>query len=349
MKTGYLLAFSIASSLSLQAIPTDNELRKMVLDNGIEAFPKSQKELAALAEKSAPESKNNKSTPAKIELGKKLYFDPRLSASNLISCNTCHNLALGGVDLVPVAIGHKWAANHEHLNSPTVYNSVFNEVQFYDGRAAHLSEQAQGPMENQIEMASSRAEVERRINSIPAYVAEFKKSYGADTKVSFELIADTIGVFERTLVTPSPFDDYMNGSNSALDSKQKEGLVLFIETGCATCHGGVNLGGSMQPFNIAREYKYTSLGGFKGDKDGRVKTPTLRNIAQTPPYFHNGAIWKLTDAVKEMASVQLGIELDDVQADKITAFLHSLTGRKPKIEYPQLPDSTDETPTPTFD
>ncbi|MGI0407140.1 cytochrome-c peroxidase [Helicobacter himalayensis] len=355
MKKRYLLAGVLAFSLAPFSIvlgenlPDDAALRKMVLDNGIKPFPKTAQELSALAEKSAPESKTNKSTPAKVELGKKLYFDPRLSRSNLISCNTCHNLGLGGVDLVPAAIGHKWQPNPEHLNSPSVYNSVFNEVQFWNGRATHLSEQAQGPMENPVEMAYAKKEIEKRINSIPAYVDEFKKAYGANTKISFELIAETIGVFERTLVTPSPFDDYMNGNNNALNKQQKEGLVLFIDKGCATCHSGINLGGSMQPFNVVKEYKFTSLGGFKGNEDGMVKTPTLRNIAQTAPYFHNGAIWKLTDAIKEMGNVQLGTDIDDTQAQSIATFLRSLTGRKPTIEYPQLPDSTDNTSIPTFD
>ena len=249
---------------------------------------------------------------------------------------------------MPAAIGHKWQPNGHHLNSPTVYNSVFNEIQFWDGRAAHLAEQAQGPIENPVEMAAPKELIVERINSIPGYVEAFKKAYGADTKITFELIASTIGVYERTLITPAPFDDFLNGDDKALSKEQKEGLAIFLDKGCATCHSGINLGGSMQPFAVVKDYRFASLGGFKGNKDGLVKAPTLRNVAQTAPYFHNGAFWNLTDAIKEMGSIQLGIEIDDTEASKIARFLDSLTGRKPKVEYPMLPDSTTKTPKPEF-
>ncbi|MCI6312498.1 MAG: cytochrome-c peroxidase [Helicobacter sp.] len=343
------LSLGLASIvIALAATPDDATLRKMATDNGIQAIPKSQAQIQALIEKTAPDAKSNKSTKEKIELGKMLYFDPRLSKSNLISCNTCHNLGLGGADLVPAAIGHKWQPNGQHLNSPTVYNSVFNEIQFWDGRAAHLAEQAQGPIQNPVEMAASKELIVERITSIPEYVDAFKKAYGANTKITFELIASTIGVYERTLITPSPFDDFLNGDNNALNKEQKEGLAIFLDKGCATCHTGVNLGGSMQPFAVVKDYQFSSLGGFKGNKDGLVKAPTLRNVAQTAPYFHNGAFWNLTDAIKEMGSIQLGIDIDDTETKKIASFLQSLTGRKPKVEYPMLPDSTAKTPKPEF-
>ena len=342
-----LLALS-AISIALAATPDNAALRQMAKDNGLQALPKTQAQIQALVDKLAPDAKSNKTTPAKVELGKMLYFDPRLSKSNLISCNTCHNLGLGGADLVPAAIGHKWQPNGHHLNSPTVYNSVFNEIQFWDGRAAHLAEQAQGPIENPVEMAAPKELIVERINSIPGYVEAFKKAYGADTKITFELIASTIGVYERTLITPAPFDDFLNGDDKALSKEQKGGLAIFLDKGCATCHSGINLGGSMQPFAVVKDYRFASLGGFKGNKDGLVKAPTLRNVAQTAPYFHNGAFWNLTDAIKEMGSIQLGIEIDDTEASKIARFLDSLTGRKPKVEYPMLPDSTTKTPKPEF-
>ena len=153
----------------------------------------------------------NMITPQRVELGKKLYFEPRLSKSGIISCNTCHNLGLGGADGVAAAVGHKWIANPHHLNSPTVYNAVFYDKQFWDGRSHDLEDQAQGPMQAAPEMASPQELVIQRINSIPEYVEEFKEAYGKDVKIDFETITATIGIFERTLVTPAPYDDFMNG------------------------------------------------------------------------------------------------------------------------------------------
>ena len=166
----------------------------------------------------------NPITKAKAELGKKLYFDPRLSKSGLISCNTCHNLSEGGDDGVSAAIGHKWTANPHHLNSPTVYNAVFFSAQFWDGRDPSLEKQAQGPIQAHPEMAATKDHVVKTITSMPEYVAEFKKAYGKDVKITFEKITDTIGLYERTLVTPSRFDDFLNGDKKALSKAEKEGL-----------------------------------------------------------------------------------------------------------------------------
>ncbi len=287
----------------------------------------------------------NPVTDAKVALGKKLYFDPRLSKSGLISCNTCHNLATGGVDGVPAAIGHHWTANPHHLNSPTVYNAVFMSKQFWDGRSPDLEDQAQGPMQAAPEMAITKEMAVERISSMPAYVKEFKSVYG-DDKVTFKKIADTIGAFERTLVTPAPFDKFLQGDATALTDAQKEGLKVFIDKGCASCHTGVGIGGGMQPFPVAKPYKYANIGDFKGDKNGMVKAPTLRNITETAPYFHNGAVWSLAEAIKIMGETQLGTELTDKEVASIKTFLTSLTGEKPKIVYPQLPAVTDKTPKP---
>ena len=308
---------------------------------GMKAIPSSQLELLKLIE-----DPKSPITDAKVTLGKRLFFEPRLSKSGLISCNTCHNLGMGGADGVSAAIGHKWTANPAHLNSPTVYNAVFNDSQFWDGRDAHLEAQAQGPMQAGPEMAAPKSLVEARVNTMPAYVAEFKKAYGDNVKIDFELVTATIGLFERTLVTPSRFDDFMEGDVNALNKAEKTGLKVFIDKGCASCHNGVGIGGSMQPFQIAKKYKFASLGGFQGDKNGMVKTPTLRNIQETAPYFHNGAIWSLSDAVKEMGSTQLGIKINDKEAGQIVTFLNSLTGDKGDISYPQLPVITNKTPKP---
>ena len=181
-----------------------------------------------------------------------------------------------------------------------------------------------------------------------AYVDEFKGAYGKDVKVDFAKITATIATFEKTLVTPSKFDDYLNGNEKALNAEEKKGLTLFIDKGCTTCHTGIALGGTMQPFQVASKYKFMNVGDFKGDANGMVKTPTLRNITETAPYFHNGQIWSLSEAVKEMGSVQLGIQISDSDANQIVTFLKTLKGRKPDISYPQLPESSIDTAKPEF-
>ncbi len=332
--------FLLASLLSVGVMAT-TPLIKQATDVGLKPIPKSEAEIFKLIDNS-----KNHITQDKIELGKKLYFDPRLSKSGLISCNTCHNLALGGVDGVEAAIGHKWTANPHHLNSPTVYNSVFNKKQFWDGRSPDLEDQAQGPIQATPEMAAPKALVVGRINSIPQYVSEFKKAYGKDVKIDFKKIADTIATFERTLVTPSRYDAFLLGDKSKLSKDEQEGLKLFIEKGCTACHTGIALGGSMQIFDANKKYKYKDIGDFKGDKNGMVKVPTLRNIEETAPYFHNGKIWSLKEAVQEMGTTQLSIKISDSDATKIVVFLKSLTGQKPDIKYPILPASTEKTAKP---
>lgn len=339
MKLFHTLSLSVlASTLLLAASP----LLEKAKNTGLIAIPTDDKALLKLIDP------NGTITDKKVDLGKKLYFEPRLSKSGIISCNTCHNLGLGGVDGVAAAVGHKWTANPHHLNSPTVYNAVFFKSQFWDGRSPHLEDQAQGPMQATPEMAAPKSLVVERINSIPAYVEAFKDAYGKDVKVDFETITATIGIFERTLVTPSRFDDYLHGKEDALTKQEKEGLKMFIDKGCTSCHTGIALGGTMQPFELAGKYKFASVGDFKGNAQGMVKTPTLRNITETAPYFHNGAIWNLADAVKEMGSTQLGIKISDEDAGKIVTFFGALEGRKPEITYPQLPASTDKTPKPDF-
>ncbi|MEA1953017.1 MAG: cytochrome-c peroxidase [Campylobacterota bacterium] len=339
MKITKLLVTSLVTSSFLFGAASIAHKAK---ESGLVAIPESQTELLKLTDPKGT------ITAETVELGKKLYFEPRLSKSGIISCNTCHNLGLGGADGVAAAVGHKWTANPHHLNSPTVYNAVFFSSQFWDGRSPHLEDQAQGPMQAGPEMASPKALVEERINSIPAYVEEFKKAYGKDVKVDFETITATIGIFERTLVTPSRFDDFLNGKEDALSKAEKEGLATFIEKGCTSCHTGIALGGTMQPFELAGKYKFAHIGDFKGDAKGMVKTPTLRNITETAPYFHNGAIWNLAEAVKEMGSTQLGIKITDEEAAKIVTFFEALEGRKPEVSYPQLPKSTNNTPKPDF-
>jgi cytochrome c peroxidase len=308
---------------------------------GLLPIPASAKALNKLVD-----NPKNRMTKAKVELGKKLYFDPRLSKSGLISCNTCHNLATGGVDGVSAAIGHKWTANPHHLNSPTVYNAVFFGKQFWDGRSPDLEDQAQGPIQAGPEMAAPKKLVVQRVTSIPAYVKEFKKAYGKNVKITFKKIADTIGLFERTLTTPSRYDAFLNGNAKALSKAEKAGLKTFMSIGCTSCHNGIALGGTMQAFQITGKYKYADVGDFKGNEYGLVKVPTLRNITETAPYFHNGQIWSLKEAIQEMGRIQLGVNISKKDAASIETFLKSLTGTKPEVVYPVLPASTASTPKP---
>lgn len=306
---------------------------------GLKPIPSNAKALEKLTS-----NPKNPTTAVKIELGKMLYFEPRLSKSGLISCNTCHNLATGGSDGMASAIGHKWTSNPHHLSSPTVYNAVFYSQQFWDGRSPHLEDQAQGPIQAGPEMAAPKDFVEGVVNSIPGYVNAFKKAYGKDVKIDFAKVADTIAVFERTLVTPSRYDDFLDGKKKALSKAEQKGLKTFIDKGCATCHNDIALGGTMQAFGAVAPYKYMNVGDFKGDKNGMVRVPTLRNVTETAPYFHNGQMATLSEAIKEMGRIQLGVDLNDKETAEIETFLKSLEGKKPTIVYPMLPSSTAKTP-----
>jgi len=334
MKIFLSLSLAAASLLAANLVDTAKEA-------GLKPIPNSKTELMKLID-----NPKNHITDEKVELGKKLYFDPRLSKSGIISCNTCHNLNEGGDDGVSAAIGHNWTANPHNLNSPTVYNAVFFDAQFWDGRDPSLEKQAQGPIQAGPEMSATKEHVEKTVNSMPAYIAEFQKAYGKDVKVDFVKITDTIATFERTLVTPSAYDDYLNGDKNALNKTQKEGLKTFIDKGCVTCHNGVSLGHGMNAFNVHATYKYQNVGDFKGDANGMVKVPTLRNITQTAPYFHNGQIWDLKEAIAEMGRIQLGTKLSEKEVASIEAFFQALEGRKPTLTMPMLPDSTLTTPKP---
>ena len=303
-----------------------------------------------------PRLKDNPLTPAKIELGKMLYFDPRLSASHLISCNTCHNLSLAGVDVLETSIGHLWQKGPR--NAPTVLNAVFNTAQFWDGRAKDLKEQAKGPVQASVEMSNTPERVVATLKSIPEYVEMFKKAFpGEKDPVTFDNVARAIEAFEATLITPdSPFDRFLKGDLKALSREEKEGLRLFMAKGCANCHNGVNVGGNMYaPFGVVEKPGADILppgdkGRFAVTKTASdeyvFKVPSLRNIELTYPYFHSGKVWKLEDAVAIMGSAQLGAELSPDEVRKITAFLKTLTGKQPQVTLPILPPSTDRTPKP---
>lgn len=303
-----------------------------------------------------PQLAGNPATAARVELGKMLFFDPRLSASHVISCASCHNLSLGGADAEPTSVGHKW--QHGGRNAPTVLNAVFDTAQFWDGRAADLEHQAGGPIVNPVEMASPSEHVAEQLVGIPGYRDAFARAFpGEPNPVSLENVQKAIAVFEATLTTPgSPFDRYLNGQAEALSPAQKQGLALFMDKGCSGCHNGVGVGGGMYaPFGVAAPpgpdlLPPSDTGRVKVTHDPTdsyvFKVPSLRNVALTAPYFHTGAVWDLRQAVAVMGTSQLGAQLTPDETDKIAAFLTSLTGVQPNVTLPILPASGATTPRP---
>ena len=303
-----------------------------------------------------PAVKDNAVTRDKVTLGKALFFEPRLSAAHLLSCNTCHNLSMGGDDNLETSIGHGWAKGPR--NAPTVLNAVFNIAQFWDGRAADLKAQAKGPIQAGVEMNSKPADVETTLKSIPEYVTMFKSAFPGETQpVSFDNVAKAIEAFEATLITPGArIDQFLEGNTAVLTSVEKDGLKLFMDKGCVGCHAGVNFGGEAYfPFGVVEKPGADVLpandrGRFEvtksADENYVFRAAPLRNIAITAPFFHSGKVWNLKQAVAIMGTSQLGEKLSDKEIDAITAFLGTLTGEQPRVELPILPASTDKTPLP---
>ena len=285
---------------------------------------------------------------AKIELGKMLWFDPRLSLSGKVSCNTCHDLSTNGADTKPLSIGY--AGRKGTVNSPTVFNAEKQIAQFWDGRAKTLAEQATGPITNPLEMAMTPELAEGVIRSIPGYRPYFEKAFGSKNP-TFSEIAEALAAFETTLTTPNaPFERYLKGDKNALTQQQIDGLKLFRRSGCIRCHSGNLLGGtSFQKVGSVRPYVTDNSSKGRMDVSGKpwdemmFKVPTLLNVERTAPYFHDGAVKTLPDAVKKMADIQLDMNLSEKQVEEIVAFLESLNGELPKIEKPTRPPSGPET------
>lgn len=285
---------------------------------------------------------------AKIELGKMLWFDPRLSLSGKVSCNTCHDLSTNGADTKPLSIGY--AGRKGTVNSPTVFNAEKQIAQFWDGRAKTLAEQATGPITNPLEMAMTPELAEGVIRSIPGYRPYFEKAFGSKNP-TFSEIAEALAAFETTLTTPNaPFERYLKGNKNALTQQQIDGLKLFRRSGCIRCHSGNLLSGtSFQKVGSVRPYVTDNSSKGRMDVSGKpwdemmFKVPTLLNVERTAPYFHDGAVKTLPDAVKKMADIQLDMNLSEKQVEEIVAFLESLNGELPKIEKPTLPPSGPET------
>jgi cytochrome c peroxidase len=301
-------------------------------------------------------SPDNPVTDAKVTLGRILYYDPRLSASQKISCNTCHPLDAYGAESKPVSTGHKNQKGTR--NAPTVYNAAGHFVQFWDGRAPTVEEQAKGPITNPVEMAMpSNAAAVQVIKSMPDYVALFQTAFPQDKgdPITYNNMALAIGAFERELVTPSRWDAFLQGDQSALTDAEKSGFNTFAATGCQWCHYGPYVGGaSYQKLGVVKPWpNQTDLGLYQVTKEGMdkmvFKVPSLRNIKKTGPYFHDGSVPTLDQAIRNMAVHQRGLTLTDAQVKSVETWMESLTGRVPMsyIKPPELPKSTSQTPRPS--
>lgn len=332
------------------------KLSKTLFLSSIVALPVYAGQWQALPD-TPPIPADNPQTEAKIELGKTLFFDPRLSSTNTVSCNSCHNVMEGGDDDRPVSIGVE--AQRGGRGAPTVWNSAFLSVQFWDGRAPTLEAQAKGPVTNPIEMGlKDWDEAMTRLKSIPGYAPKFQAAFGEDNPMTADNTAKAIAAYERTLITPnSPYDSYVKGNKTALTEQQIRGMNSFAKLGCTSCHTGANFSGPQLPIGIGWFMRFPTYIGSKYDKKYRLledkglyevakkdannkhiwRVPTLRNVALTAPYFHNGAVRTLEEAVRVMAKTQLNKDLSDEQVQDIEAFLNGLTGEFPEQTMPRLP------------
>jgi cytochrome c peroxidase len=289
--------------------------------------------------------------PALVELGKKLYFDPRLSKSGFISCNSCHNLSMGGSDNLKTSIGHNWQKGP--INAPTVLNSSLNVAQFWDGRAPTLQAQAGGPIANPGEMAFTHELAVEVLSTIPGYVADFRVAFG-NTAIDIDRVTEAIAAFEETLVTPNArFDRWLLGDASALTADEHAGYELFKVSGCTACHNGPAAGGaSFRKMGVVEPYRTDNPAEGRSAVTGKdadrfsFKVPTLRNVELTYPYFHDGAADTLGESVETMGRIQLGRRYSPAETARIVAFLKTLTGEQPQFTMPLLPPSSDRTPRP---
>lgn len=307
----------------------------------------------------APSPADNPTTAPKVALGRMLYFDPRFSSTGTVSCNSCHNVMLGGEDNRPAAMGVHGQTGGR--SAPTVWNSAFSSVQFWDGRADSLEDQAKGPVANPVEMGMKDVGVAmERVRRIPGYKPYFTAAFGPDS-MTVDNAAKAVAAYERTLITPnSPYDRYVKGDRKAMTAQQVRGMNTFAETGCTSCHSGAAFNGPQMPagsgfymkfptfsdnafvkkYDLMKDAGRFAVTGNAADKH-LFKVPTLRNIALTAPYFHNGAVASLDEAVRVMAATQLNKMLDARQTADIVAFLEAITGEFPEQRLPQLPPTED--------
>jgi len=321
---------------------SDEVLREVALSRDMSPVPDSYEALLKVIDNS-----ENPMSREKIALGKALFFDTRLSRDKTLNCASCHHLEEGGDDNLPTAIGYHGRANPFHLNSPTVLNAALAKAQFWNGRAKDVEEQAGGPVQAPFEMNMTPKEVEERLNKDIALQKRFQKIF-AQKKITFENVRKAIGAYERTLLTRGAYDRFLEGDNSAISAAAKRGMTLFIVKGCKGCHTGMSVGGqSIQKFPLRNYFSdfvgmvfepdlrikespfpFINEGGFLGrDNTLRFRVPILRNITKTAPYFHNGSIEKLEEAVRIMSKYQIGQEFNKEQIDDVVAFLKTLEGQ----------------------
>lgn len=350
MKNHLIIGITALLGLSFYSCGQQAKEKKDTSETGVLQEKSAQADPAAKLQKQAvllfgtlpevAENADNPVTPEKVQLGKALYFDTRLSKDNKVSCNSCHDINQHGVDHLSFSIGND--GHPGARNSPTVLNAALEFRQFWDGRAKDVEEQAGGPILNPVEMAIPNKEfLVKRLQKIPEYKTLFSKVFPEDKNpVTFENIQKAIAAYERKLIIPSKFDAFMKSDLTALNAQEQEGLQTFIKTGCVTCHSGNTLGGKMfQKFGVYHNYwEYT---GSKKIDEGRYdvtknetdkyffKVPSLRNVAETYPYFQDGSVANLNDAVRIMAKTQLNKDLSEKQIKDIVAFLHTLTGEVP--------------------
>jgi len=296
---------------------------------------------------------DNVGSPAKLDLGRMLYYDTRLSKNHDIACNSCHLLDAYGVDGEPTSPGHRGARGGR--NSPTVYNAAIHVAQFWDGREPDVEAQAKGPVLNPIEMAApSEQYVVGVLSSIPGYVDAFSVAFPDEAdSLTYDLMAAAIGAFERNLMTPGRFDAFMAGDLDALDATEQRGLTTFFALGCNSCHTGPALGGALyRKLGFIFPYETEDIGreSVTGQEADRhvFKVPALRNVAKTAPYFHDGSIASLEEVVEIMGYHQIGLKLEDGQLADLVAFLGSLTGEwnAEYIAEPTVPERGPDTPAP---
>lgn len=290
---------------------------------------------------------DNPITLAKADLGRMLFYETRLSRDHDLSCNSCHDLAQYGVDHAAVSVGAQ--GQHGKRNAPTVYNAAGHLAQFWDGRAPDVEAQAKGPILNPVEMAmpSDRALL-LELAALPAYRDAFARAFpGEPNPITYDNVGRAIGAFERRLVTPSRWDALLHGDQNALTAPEKQGFNDFVEAGCVSCHSGTYLGGQMfQKAGLVTPWPDRSDPGriavtHKAADSMVFKVPSLRNIAMTGPYFHNGGTASLEDAVLMMGHYQLGRDLTAAQLQSILTYLHALTGTLPQNSIVATPPVRD--------
>jgi len=326
----WVMTTSIAALLAISLVTTRAEDDAALLKRAQELFQPLPKDMAT------PESPITKE---RVDLGRMLFFDPRLTVDSNMSCASCHQPALYGTDALPTSIGVKQRLHPR--NAPTNLNSALNIIHWRGDRESVEDQVIKALISPITSGQPDLKAVEDRLDRIPGYAPLFKAAFADDANpMTAQNVAKAIGSYERTLATPSPFDTYLNGQSDALSSTARTGLKKFINTGCVMCHGGVGVGGGMyQKFGVVEDY-WLATGSTNIDK-GRIdvtkdpadlyvfRVPSLRNVAMTAPYFHDGSVSTLPEAVRVMARVQLGITLSDADTGDIVAFLESLTGDLP--------------------